>query len=731
MEGSEEQITPQVVGQQSTKQTRPKVYSACTEDVQLRDKRGGKYTLPARFLSAALSHSKTEGSLEYNNQSSSSSSSSRKKSQTLKKENSFLSRSSDAQKQFLTTPLPTFNSLPNTSTTTTATNNNNNINNEDNTSTSPSSATATTKDNVDEHENVKLANMGGGGGGMMVVGDDMITNDVYETKGKSTQKKFTKRFGSRFASEYVIEDFICAILLRGAILAQGCMYITRNHVCFYSNLFGKKTIVTIGMEDILLVRKCSLLKIPNSLEIITPTKSYFWASFLHRERAFELIDSIWKKSLHSIGQSPHDVAMRIPTEKSYHHNNNFHYATTTTATTTTTSSTSTSSEELEMEWGGMMEGGGVRAAFSNDEGYPPVTEECKHAVEIPKAAIPHFTQLLPISALEYYRMFLSQRSVGFWKEFHEKGGFLMFELEAWKPTDDVCCCWERKAKFKAPIGFSRYTRVTQTQRVRITNDDQLIFETSSYSKDVPYSTHFLVEAKWVFTNLYQEEGGSGMMSSATTATKTMSGAGGGDVSKCELKIYLNVRFVKQFLLKKIIESTSIDGSKSWFVHWMKSTKRVITTLGNTPNSGDANSKDNINILHSSIHNYKTNNDMNVAVQGVKTSSTDLTEQTKHSPIVHISSSFQRLDDHIFLTLFVVSLFIILFLFILIVFYIYRISITSSALEDEVGRYQSYQSMFTANSNLLSFHHKIEANWQPLLPHFSEFLSLLGQLNKFT
>ena len=99
----------------------------------------------------------------------------------------------------------------------------------------------------------------------------------------TTAKAFQKRFPFLGPKERIIDTFLCALLLRGALLAQGCMYITENFICFYANIFGKKIRVTVNFLDIVCVRKRKMLKsIPNSIEIHSQHKKYFWASFIHR-----------------------------------------------------------------------------------------------------------------------------------------------------------------------------------------------------------------------------------------------------------------------------------------------------------------------------------------------------------------------------------------------------------------------------------------------------------------
>ena len=135
-------------------------------------------------------------------------------------------------------------------------------------------------------------------GGLIAVEPDVLT-DPHASKISGSNKKFHKRF--KLSEEVVIEKFICALLLKGSLLAQGTMYITQNYVCFYTNIFGKKRVM-VPFAEIISVRKCKILKsIPNSIEIRTLKKKYFWASFLHRENAFQLIDTRWRFIRKKIG----------------------------------------------------------------------------------------------------------------------------------------------------------------------------------------------------------------------------------------------------------------------------------------------------------------------------------------------------------------------------------------------------------------------------------------------
>ncbi|KAF9087054.1 hypothetical protein BGX29_001062 [Mortierella sp. GBA35] len=113
-----------------------------------------------------------------------------------------------------------------------------------------------------------------------------------------------KRFGdfhSLFRSvpddEKLIEDYGCA--LQKEILVQGRLYISENHVCFHANIFGWVTTLVIAFSEITAIEKrLTAFVIPNAISIVTTTntKGHFFASFLSRDAAHDLLMAAWRKS---------------------------------------------------------------------------------------------------------------------------------------------------------------------------------------------------------------------------------------------------------------------------------------------------------------------------------------------------------------------------------------------------------------------------------------------------
>ncbi|KAF9083309.1 hypothetical protein BGX23_011584 [Mortierella sp. AD031] len=116
----------------------------------------------------------------------------------------------------------------------------------------------------------------------------------------ANEKRFSD-FHSVFRSvpdeEKLIEDYGCA--LQKEILVQGRLYISENHVCFNANIFGWVTNLVIAFSEITAIEKrLTAFVIPNAISIVTTTntKGHFFASFLSRDAAHDLLMAAWRKS---------------------------------------------------------------------------------------------------------------------------------------------------------------------------------------------------------------------------------------------------------------------------------------------------------------------------------------------------------------------------------------------------------------------------------------------------
>ncbi|KAG0346491.1 hypothetical protein BG004_001615 [Podila humilis] len=94
-----------------------------------------------------------------------------------------------------------------------------------------------------------------------------------------------------------MNNYGCA--LQKEILVQGRLYIAEDHVCFNANIFGWVTNLIIAFSEVTAIEKrMTAFVIPNAISIVTTTntKGHFFASFLSRDAAHDLLFAAWRKS---------------------------------------------------------------------------------------------------------------------------------------------------------------------------------------------------------------------------------------------------------------------------------------------------------------------------------------------------------------------------------------------------------------------------------------------------
>lgn len=99
-----------------------------------------------------------------------------------------------------------------------------------------------------------------------------------------------------FSFFYFAIDFSCAFV--NDIPLHGYLYITKNHIAFYSNVFGYVTKFVIPVTSLARISKEKTVKIiPNAIAVATVDERHVFSSFLSREAAYQLIISVWKEAL--------------------------------------------------------------------------------------------------------------------------------------------------------------------------------------------------------------------------------------------------------------------------------------------------------------------------------------------------------------------------------------------------------------------------------------------------
>ncbi|KAM4597464.1 GRAM domain-containing protein 2A isoform 3-T3 [Fundulus diaphanus] len=111
-----------------------------------------------------------------------------------------------------------------------------------------------------------------------------------------TVSKYNSQYHKLFPcvpkDEILMKVYSCALLRD--ILLQGRLYISRNWLCFYANLFGKDIKVAIPVVSVRLVKKHKTAGlVPNGLAITTDTsQKYVFVSLLSRDSVYDVLRRI-------------------------------------------------------------------------------------------------------------------------------------------------------------------------------------------------------------------------------------------------------------------------------------------------------------------------------------------------------------------------------------------------------------------------------------------------------
>lgn len=69
-------------------------------------------------------------------------------------------------------------------------------------------------------------------------------------------------------------------------------------MCFYANIFGWETTVTIKWKDVSAITKeKTALVIPNAILIMVKNEKYFFTSFVARDKTYMMLFRVWQNAL--------------------------------------------------------------------------------------------------------------------------------------------------------------------------------------------------------------------------------------------------------------------------------------------------------------------------------------------------------------------------------------------------------------------------------------------------
>ncbi|XP_051892444.1 LOW QUALITY PROTEIN: TBC1 domain family member 9 [Pristis pectinata] len=119
-------------------------------------------------------------------------------------------------------------------------------------------------------------------------------NDVKEDddtdKFKEAILKFRKLFGMP-EEEKLVNYYSCSYW-KGRVPRQGWMYLSINHLCFYSFLLGKEAKLVIRWADIIQLEKNATLLFPEMIKVSTRCSEHIFSVFLNIGETFKLMEQL-------------------------------------------------------------------------------------------------------------------------------------------------------------------------------------------------------------------------------------------------------------------------------------------------------------------------------------------------------------------------------------------------------------------------------------------------------
>ncbi|XP_059551624.1 TBC1 domain family member 9B isoform X4 [Myotis daubentonii] len=109
-------------------------------------------------------------------------------------------------------------------------------------------------------------------------------------KFKEAELKMRKQFGMP-EGEKLVNYYSCSYW-KGRVPRQGWLYLTVNHLCFYSFLLGKEVSLVVQWVDVTGLEKNATLLFPESIRVDTRDQELFFSMFLNIGETFKLMEQL-------------------------------------------------------------------------------------------------------------------------------------------------------------------------------------------------------------------------------------------------------------------------------------------------------------------------------------------------------------------------------------------------------------------------------------------------------
>ncbi|XP_055014550.1 LOW QUALITY PROTEIN: TBC1 domain family member 9 [Boleophthalmus pectinirostris] len=117
-----------------------------------------------------------------------------------------------------------------------------------------------------------------------------VKEDDDTDKFKEASAKFRKLFGMP-EEEKLVNYYSCSYW-KGKVPRQGWLYLSINHLCFYSYLLGKEAKLVVRWADITQLEKSATLLLPDVIRVSTRCSEHLFSVFININETFKLAEQL-------------------------------------------------------------------------------------------------------------------------------------------------------------------------------------------------------------------------------------------------------------------------------------------------------------------------------------------------------------------------------------------------------------------------------------------------------
>ncbi|XP_048086694.1 TBC1 domain family member 9B isoform X2 [Alosa alosa] len=118
----------------------------------------------------------------------------------------------------------------------------------------------------------------------------LAQEDEDSGKFREAELKMRKLFGMP-EEEKLVNYYSCSYW-KGRVPRQGWLYLSVNHICFYSFLLGKEVTLIVQWTDVTQLEKNATLVFPESVRVSTRDTQHFFSMFLNINDTFKLMEQL-------------------------------------------------------------------------------------------------------------------------------------------------------------------------------------------------------------------------------------------------------------------------------------------------------------------------------------------------------------------------------------------------------------------------------------------------------